>query len=90
MLLSGDVHWGEISRLAVDGGYDLYDVTSSGINQDWPFVEANANRIGDAVPEFNVGLLVIDWDAASLTATLYDTSAVARAELALDFGDLWF
>jgi alkaline phosphatase D len=90
VLLSGDVHWGEISRLAVDGGYDLYDVTSSGINRNWPFVETNANRIGDAVPEFNVGLLVIDWDAATVTTTLYDTGASPRAELALDFEQLAF
>ena len=35
IFISGDVHWGEISRRSVKGGYDLYDVTSSGINRDW-------------------------------------------------------
>lgn len=90
VLLSGDVHWGEISRLPAPGGYDLYDVTSSGINRDWPFVESNDNRIAGPVPEFNVGLLAIDWDAASLSVTLYDVNQAPRAELSLAFEDLSF
>jgi len=88
LLLSGDVHWAEVSRLPVAGGYDLYDVTSSGINEDWPFIESNDNRIGDPVPDYNVGLLEIDWSAARVTATIYDVDATPRLELELGFDDL--
>jgi alkaline phosphatase D len=90
VVLSGDVHWGEVSRLQVADGYDLIDITSSGINQDWPFVESNDNRVGQPVPEFNVGFLDIDWQAASLTAFLYDATGAPRLEQAIDFGALRF
>lgn len=30
--ISGDVHYAELSKLNVEGGYPLYDVTSSGYN----------------------------------------------------------
>jgi alkaline phosphatase D len=65
VFLSGDVHWGELSRH--DGGpYPLYDLTSSAINQE--YVEAlhlpNARRVGpSAHPYPNFGLVEIDWAA---------------------------
>ena len=46
VFLSGDVHWGEISRQDVPGGYPLYDVTASGLNQDWDKIEPSARRVG--------------------------------------------
>ena len=59
VFISGDVHWGEISRQEVQDGYPLYDVTSSGITETWPNVEPNANRIGDVVRQNNVGVIEI-------------------------------
>ena len=59
VFISGDVHWGEISRLPVQGGYPIYDVTSSGITQTWDIIEPNKNRIGDAVPQNNIGMIDI-------------------------------
>lgn len=88
LLLSGDLHAAEVSRLDVADGYPLYDVTSSGINQDWPFVEANENRVGAPVREHNVGLLLIDWAAASLTASIHDATGAARLTLSLTFDEL--
>lgn len=90
LVLSGDVHWGELSRLPVADGYDLYDVTASGINQDWPFVAANDHRIGEAVPEHNVGLLTIDWQAATVETSLYDVTGALRARLEVRFDQLSF
>lgn len=60
--LSGDVHWGELSRLKAPGCYPLYDLTSSGITQTWPSTEPNSNRIGKPVRENNFGLISIDWE----------------------------
>ena len=52
MFLSGDVHWGEVSRMDPDiVEYPLYDVTSSGLNQIWDSTEYNANRVGSVVDE---------------------------------------
>ncbi|NUP06153.1 MAG: alkaline phosphatase family protein [Polyangiaceae bacterium] len=61
IFISGDVHWGELSKLEVEGGYPIYDLTSSGITQTWPFIEENTNRVGDAVPENNYGFVEITW-----------------------------
>ncbi|MEM1120827.1 MAG: alkaline phosphatase D family protein, partial [Bacteroidota bacterium] len=59
LFISGDVHWGEISKMKVDGGYPIFDVTSSGITQTWDVIEPNKNRIGNAVPQNNVGLIEV-------------------------------
>ena len=90
MVLSGDVHWGEVSRLPLAGGYDLYDFTSSGINRDWSFVADNANRVAGPVPEFNVGMLDIDWSEATVTTSMYDATGAQRIELSLSFDDVSF
>lgn len=59
IFISGDVHWGEISKMDNGDGYPIYDVTSSGITQTWDIVEPNKNRIGKPVPHNNIGLIEI-------------------------------
>ena len=59
--ISGDVHYAELSKLTVEGGYPLYDVTSSGITSTWDFATPNDNRIDGPVMENNYGLVTIDW-----------------------------
>ena len=71
LFLSGDVHWGELSRMEPDiVDYPLYDVTSSGLNQIWDSTEYNANRVGSVVDEEHFGMLDIDWSAADPTLRL--------------------
>ena len=60
IFISGDVHWGEISKLENSDGYPIYDVTSSGIVQTWHHIEPNSNRLGSAVPQNNIGLITIN------------------------------
>jgi alkaline phosphatase D len=71
ILLSGDRHTAEISRLAGDEsgvGYPLYDITSSSLNK--PGGKSNADepnkyRVGGAnYGEINFGSIAIDWNAA--------------------------
>ena len=61
IFLSGDVHWAEISRREMAGGYPLYDVTASGITETWPHIEPNRYRVGEVVRENHFGQIVIDW-----------------------------
>ena len=71
VVLSGDVHWGELSRLEpaiVD--YPLYDMTSSGLNQIWKSTEYNGNRVGEVVDEEHFGLLDVDWSVPDPTVRL--------------------
>jgi alkaline phosphatase D len=59
IFISGDVHWGEISKMKTKNTYPLYDVTSSGITQTWTKTEPNKNRIGDVIVQNNIGLIEI-------------------------------
>lgn len=62
IFISGDVHWAEISKQPVEDGYPLYDITSSGITQEWSSTEPNDNRIGEPFRSNNAGMIEIDWE----------------------------
>lgn len=62
VFISGDVHYAEISRFEHTGCYPIYDITSSGITQTWPTVEANDNRVGEAFRDNNFGVIEVDWE----------------------------
>ncbi|MES2732547.1 MAG: alkaline phosphatase D family protein [Bacteroidota bacterium] len=70
ILLSGDRHMAEISRIQLDNyPYPLYEVTSSGLTHTWTLGsnEPNRYRVGQMVTELNFGLLEIHWDKQPLT-----------------------
>ncbi len=92
VFISGDVHWGEISRLEVDGGYPIYDVTSSGITETWDVIEPNDNRVGPPVPQNNVGLISIatQGNFTQLTLSIYDATGRAVAEHRVGLPELGF
>ena len=85
IFISGDVHWGEISRLDRNGLYPVYDVTSSGLTETWPNVEPNINRVGQVVRENNFGLIDIDWSRPDprITLRLYDVTGTLRNEVTM-------
>jgi alkaline phosphatase D len=63
VLVSGDRHHAEISRLPADlVGYPLHDVTSSSLNapSQWRN-ELNDNRLGVIYSGENFGMVLIDW-----------------------------
>ncbi len=81
VFISGDVHWGEISKMNIDDQYPIYDITSSGITQDWDSVEPNKNRVGDVIRDNNVGMIEIDWkNDPALSFTIYDVSLKKRVQ----------
>ncbi|MEM8874732.1 MAG: alkaline phosphatase D family protein [Planctomycetota bacterium] len=67
VVISGDRHHGEISTVS-----GLRDITSSALNQNRrsPVNEPNVHRVGEPIGEANFGLLEIDWQAGTVTATL--------------------
>ena len=82
VFLSGDVHWGELSRINPAGLYPIYDITSSGITKTWPDFEPNRNRLGSVVRENHFGWLAIDWSEADplLSFQLLDVSGAIRLQ----------
>lgn len=88
--LSGDTHYGEISRLDVNTPYPLWDITSSGITEVEEFIPPNALRHGPAVQEQNFGLLTIGWNDAGPTvlAQVRDVNGAPKLEQAIRVADL--
>lgn len=72
ILISGDRHMAEVSKTSVPGlGYDLYDITSSGLTHTAkPREEANALRVGQVVFDLNYGLFTINWNLKPVTVTV--------------------
>lgn len=60
VFLSGDVHWGELSKYENEYTYPIYDITSSGLTQSWHEIESNKNRIGYPIRRNNFGLIEIE------------------------------
>lgn len=78
VFISGDVHWGEISKMETTNTYPLYDVTSSGITQTWTSTEPNKNRVGNVIVQNNIGLIEIfykDQDPL-IKLNLYDKNGI--------------
>ena len=88
--LSGDTHYGEISRLDVNVPYPLWDITSSGLTEVWPVTPPNALRVGDVFREQNFGLLTIGWgaEAPTVLAQVRDVTGAVRLEQGIRIGDL--
>ncbi|QIP11595.1 alkaline phosphatase family protein [Spirosoma aureum] len=72
LLISGDRHQAEVSKVSVPGlSYDLYDITSSGLTHvSAPHEEVNRHRVGAIVAQLNYGLITVDWNAKPVTATV--------------------
>ncbi|MBD3675790.1 MAG: alkaline phosphatase family protein [Planctomycetaceae bacterium] len=64
VFISGDVHWAEISKRQPEGFYPIYDITASGLTEDWHNVEPNKYRIGEAYRDNHFGTIDIDWKSS--------------------------
>lgn len=62
IMISGDTHYAELSRLAEGVPYPLYDLTSSGLTEVWPFLGPNRLRVGEGFMGQNYGRILIDWE----------------------------
>ena len=75
MLLSGDRHISEISRVEDPAlRYPLYEVTSSGLTHSWldnPG-EVNRHRVGELFTDLSYGLLEVDWANGELGLQILD------------------
>jgi alkaline phosphatase D len=91
LFISGDVHYGEISKWQHPITYPIYDITSSGITSTWKFATPNTNRIEGPIMENHFGLLKINWKepAPIVTAQLIDVNNNIRAEYIIDGKELF-
>ena len=73
VMISGDTHYGELSRQSANVPYPIYDLTSSGLTEVWHAPVPNALRLdGQSFRQANFGLIEFDWMQRSLTLSLRD------------------
>ncbi|MFN4116668.1 MAG: alkaline phosphatase D family protein [Inhella sp.] len=63
VVLSGDMHYAELSRWQAPGLYPLWDLTCSGLTEVWDIPTPNARRTSPVFAELNFGLVDIDLGA---------------------------
>ena len=61
VIISGDTHWGEISKVSDSLDYPLWEITSSGLTEEWKDVSPNQHRVSGYTHKANYGELLIDW-----------------------------
>ncbi len=67
VFLSGDIHYAELSKYALNLPYPMWDLTSSGLTEEWRVPTPNANRASEVVADANFGHVDIDWKGAATT-----------------------
>jgi len=92
IFLSGDVHWGELSKRSIEGSYPIYDITSSGITQTWDKPQPNKYRLGAVVMENNYGMLEIDWNQPEpeIRFSITDINKKTRVEQKVKLSEISF
>ena len=88
ILLSGDRHFGEISRLEdVWRGQTLYELTTSGLTHSYKNFrgEMNQLRVGEPFAELNFGTLLIDWNRRSIEIAIRDAQGNATRTMHMPF-----
>ena len=88
ILLSGDRHFGEISRLNNPwGGPTLYEMTTSGLTHSYKNFrgEENELRLGEPFAELNFGTLSIDWKTRLIGVAIRDAQGTATQTANIPF-----
>jgi alkaline phosphatase D len=71
VIISGDTHWCELSRLEhPDLHQPLVELTSSGLTEIWEKISPNQHRASSAHAVQNFGLIKIDWQENGPAITL--------------------
>lgn len=82
IMISGDTHYAELSRLAEGVPYPLYDLTSSGLTEVWPFLGPNRLRVDEGFMGQNYGRILIDWEQRDPEIRLEVESVEGRTVIA--------
>jgi alkaline phosphatase D len=79
-----------MSKLDVNVPYTLWDLTSSGLTEEWAIPTPNANRASEVLSEANFGFIEIDWQGAAtrLTLAIVDAKGRTRMSWAIELASL--
>ncbi|WP_162419167.1 alkaline phosphatase D family protein [Cyclobacterium roseum] len=87
VLLSGDRHISEISRMSLGNGDSLYEITSSGLTHAYTGYsgEPNRYRIGKVIHQLHYGLLQINWQDQLMNFQIKGAGGVPLLEQEIAF-----
>ena len=91
-VISGDVHYGELSEFRNKITYPIYDLTSSGLSANWERATPNTHRIAGPIMENNFGLIRFEKTASdcNIRLQLFDLNDQVVLEKALLLSQLRF
>ena len=78
LFLSGDIHYAELSKQDLNVPYTLWDLTSSGLTEEWRVPTPNANRASEVVADANFGTIDIDWKGPATRLSIGIVDATGR------------
>ncbi len=84
LFLSGDIHYAELSRQDVNVPYTLWDLTSSGLTEEWRVPTPNVNRASEVISDANFGFIDIDWQGPATTLSIGIIDATGRTRICRD------
>lgn len=90
MFISGDVHYAELSVREYPGLYPIYDLTSSGLTEEWKFATPNVHRVGAPVMENHFGLIELDWIEKKITLDIRNSNNAIQLSHSLLIQELKF
>lgn len=71
---SGDTHWGELSMDTTPAGRPVWELTSSGLTENWHQISPNKHRFGAAFSNANFGHINIQWPNEAQSKTKLEIS----------------
>lgn len=79
-LISGDMHFGELSSESTPEGRVIFDLTSSGLNRFEPIEDLvpNAKRVSLFDQDSNFGMISFDWNSRNVCLEVYDSTGTSR------------
>jgi alkaline phosphatase D len=72
VIVSGDTHWSEFSQIIRKNDLSLWEMTASGLTEEWKNVSPNQHRVGESYAKANYG--VIELSGKQLTMSIKDVS----------------
>jgi alkaline phosphatase D len=88
--ISGDVHYAELSKLEQAGLYPIYDLTCSGITEEWKFATPNMFRVDKPVMDNHFGIIDIDWsrETPMISLEVWDKNDQRRIQQIVPLSEL--
>ncbi|MBU3004024.1 alkaline phosphatase D family protein [Paraglaciecola arctica] len=86
IIVSGDTHWSELSQISRQNGKALWEMTTSGLTEEWKAVSPNTHRQGQSYSKANYGVIELNNKQLSMSIKDVTGKKVMTKTLSLDKG----